>query len=203
MSPVMYAGKDVHPTEPTPRLAPQPVEEMRQEWMDILARIPGAGLKGSGFPRNVLGVLMYNPETLGPFLDYWVTCKLKMGLSVREQELVILRMGCLFRSNYVWKHHVPVGREFGIDDNELERLRAAHYEQFIPREQAILVLTDELVEERTIRAETWARYSASLQQSDLVDLVGLVSQYVLFALMNNAMQVQVEPALLSIPGIEG
>lgn len=202
MSHANHPVRPIHPTQDTPRLAPQPVEEMRQEWLDILARIPGAGLKGSGFPRNVLGVLMYNPETLGPFLDYWVTCKLKMGLSVREQELVILRMGCLYRSDYVWKHHVPVGREFGVTDMELQQLREAQYDGFVAREQALLALTDELVEERTIRQDTWFKFANKLRQSDLVDLVGLVSQYVLFALMNNAMQVQLEPALLSLPGIE-
>ncbi|MEI6290330.1 MAG: carboxymuconolactone decarboxylase family protein [Chloroflexota bacterium] len=201
MTDTLYEGSPVHPNETSPRLAPQPVEEMRQDWLEILSRIPGAGLKGEGFPRNVLGVLMYNPETFGPFLDYWVTCKLKMGLTVREQELVILRMGCLYRSNYVWRHHVPVGREFGVTDAELDGLRLAEYIQFSEREQSILHLTDELVNNRTVSAEAWHRYNARLKDSDLVDLIHLVSQYVLFALMNNAMQVQVEPALLSITGI--
>lgn len=193
----------IHPTESAPRLAPQPVEDMRPAWLDILARIPGAGLKGAGFPRNVLGVLMYNPETFGPFLDYWVTCKLKMAISVREQELVILRMGVLYRSSYVWKHHVPVATEFGVDGAELQALRDGAYAGFSAREQALLALTDELVDNRTIRAETWALYKPALPDGALVDLVNLVAQYVLFALLNNAAQVQVEPALTAIPGLEG
>ena len=101
------------PTEPTPRIVPRPVEEMRQEWLDTVARLPGAGLKGAGFPHNCLGTLMISDGTVGPFLEYWVTCKERMSLSPREQELVILRMGVLYASNYVWMHHVPVGREFG------------------------------------------------------------------------------------------
>ena len=194
--------KPVYPTEPQPRLTPQPVDQMRPEWLNTLSRIPGAGLKGDGFPRNVLGVLMYNPETFGPFLDYWVTCKLNMGLSVCEQELVILRMACLYRSNYVWQHHVPVGREFGINDAELHMLRAGSYSDFSLREHSLLALTNELVDCRTVSADSWKQHKAAIQDSDLVDLIGLVSQYVLFALMNNAMQVQVEPALVSICGIE-
>lgn len=201
MSLKLYEGSPVHPTESSPRIAPQPVEEMRPDWLNILSRIPGAGLKGEGFPRNVLGILMVNPETFGPFLEYWVTCKLKMGLSVREQELVILRMGCLYRSDYVWRHHVPVGREFGVTDNELVGLRTGTYACFTGREQAILHLTDELVNNRTVTRVAWDAHQPVLKDSDLVDLIHLVSQYVLFSLMNNAMQVQVEPALASIAGI--
>lgn len=197
-----YSGKSVHPTESTPRLNPLPVEDMQSNWLETLGRIPGAGLKGEGFPRNVLGMLMYNPQTFGPFLEYWVTCKLKMGLSVREQELVILRMACLYRSNYVWKHHVPVGKEFGINEVELDQLRAGNYDSFDLREKALLSLTDEMVESRTIETEGWQKHSVAIRSEDLVDLIGLVSQYVLFSLMNNVMQVQVEPALVAIPGIE-
>ena len=191
----------VQPTETAPRIAPLPMEALRPEWAEILGRIPGAGLKGDGFPRNVLGAIFLNPETTGPLLDYWVTSKLKMGFTVREQELVILRMGCLFRSNYVWKHHVLVGREFGIDDDQLDAIQAARYDGFSRREASLLALTDELVEARTIRAEAWARHRAALTDAEIVDLVSLVSQYVFFALMNNAMQVQVEDGVAGLPGL--
>jgi hypothetical protein len=70
-----------------------------------LARIPGDGLKGEGFPRNVLGIIVHTSDTFGPFMNYWVACKLNMGLSVREQEVVILRMVVLSTNDYVWKHH--------------------------------------------------------------------------------------------------
>ncbi len=203
MSAMLFARNPVHPTEPAPRVAPLPVEDMCPAWLATLSRIPGAGLKGDGFPRNVLGVIMHNGETFGPFLDYWVTCKLEMGLTVREQELVILRMGCLYRSDYVWKHHVPLGREFGVTEQEFQALRDAGYEGvFGAREHALLALTDELVEARTIRTAAWGDHRDALSARDLVDLVHLVSQYVFFALMNNAMQVQVEPALWDVPGIE-
>lgn len=185
----------VNPVETSPRVLPQPMAALRPEWVAILERIPGAGLKGSGFPRNVLGEIMHNPDTMGPFLDYWVTCKSKMALTVREQELVILRMACLYRSDYVWKHHVPVGREFGIRESRYEPT-------FNQREAGLLFLTDEMVNGRTVSAATWAAQRSSFSDKELVDLVHLVSQYVFFALMNNTMQVQVEPPLLDIPGLD-
>lgn len=192
------------PDEPAPRLAPLSTDDLRPEWRAILERIPGAGLKGEGFPRNVLGVLMQNQETLGPFLDYWVTSKSKMGLAVREQELVILRMGVLYRSEYVWKHHVKVAREFGINDAEFDAIRQGTYATLeSERERALLELTDAFVNERSLPPELWARTRSILSAQDFVDLISLVSQYVLFALTNVCLQVQLEPAVAELPGIEG
>lgn len=191
------------PNEPEPRIAPLSTDGLRPEWVEILGRLPGTGLKGDAFPRNVLGVLMYNQETLGPFLDYWVTSKGKLGLTVREQELVILRMAVLYRSEYVWKHHVRVGREFGIGDAELDAIRQGSYAALAERERAFLELTDAFVNERALPPELWNRIRGVLGSRDFVDLITLVSQYVLFGLANVCLQVQLEPALADLPGIEG
>jgi 4-carboxymuconolactone decarboxylase len=191
----------IHPNEDAPRVEPCSMEEMRPEWLSILERIPGAGLKGQGFPRHVLGAIMHNPDTMETFLDYWVTAKSKMGLSVREQELVILRMACLYNSDYVWKHHVPVGREFAITEAELKAVHDGVFSNFQPREQALLALTDELIDYRSIRRAIWERYHPALNNRDLVDLISLLSQYVFFALLNNALQVQVEEGVAAEPSL--
>lgn len=180
------------PDEP-PRVKPLPVEGMRPEWVSILERIPGAGLKGRYLPAHVLGCLMQSPEIFGPFIEYWVTSKQKFSLSVREQELVILRMAMIYRSNYIWKHHVPVGREFGITASEMDALRRPDGPaSFSGREAAILELTDEMAEHKSIRAEVWKRNSAVLSTVEIVDLIHLFAQYVVFALANNCLQVQLE-----------
>jgi alkylhydroperoxidase family enzyme len=205
-SPMMHTNQSVaraiHPNEDSPRIASLPAESMRPAWLATLARIPGDGLKGAGFPRNVLGTIMHNPDTFGPFLEFWVSAKSSMSLSVREQELVILRMAVLYASDYVWKHHVLVGREFGVTDAELDMLESGEFAHFASmRERALLALTDELVENRTIQRGAWDTFAHELDERALVDLVSLVSQYVFFALMNNAFQVAIEPALEKVRGL--
>ena len=191
------------PNESESRIAPLSTDDLRPEWVEILGRLPGKGFKGEGFPRNLLGILMQNQETLGPFLDYWVTSKSKMGLTVREQELVILRMAVLYRSEYVWKHHVKVGREFGINDAELDAIRQGSYTAFAAeRERAFLELTDAFVNDRCLSPKLWNRTRGVLGSRDFIDLISLVSQYVLFALTNVCMQVQLEPAVADLPGID-
>lgn len=191
----------LHPNEPTPRLAPLSTTELRPEWQATLARIPGAGLKGPGFPHHVLGELMHSPELLGPFLEWWVTAKSAMALSVREQELVILRMGCLYGSDYVWRHHLPVAREFGVTEAEIGALRQGRLEDFGERERALLNLTEAMVRDRCVPAAIWAEHGQRLTAREVVDLIGLVAQYVLFALTNNVLQVPLEEPLRRLPGL--
>ena len=192
------------PNEPESRITPLSTDNLSPECVKILERLPGKGLQGEGFPYNLLGILMHSPETLETFLDYWVTSKAKMGLSVREQELVILRMAVLYRSEYVWKHHVKVGREFGINDAELDAIRHSSYATFSSeRERALLKLTDTFMNDRYLPPKLWHQSKTVLNSQDFVDLISLVSQYVLFALNNVCLQVQVEPGVADLPGIEG
>ena len=184
------------------RIPPLPMSEMQNDWIKTLERLPGAGLKGLYAPVNVFGTLMYNPKTFGPFLEYWVTSKLEMGFTGREQELIIMRMGFLYHCNYVWKHHFPVAKEYGVSEDQIMAVKTSPLPSvFSPREYALLMLTDELVEHRTIRDEAWSKWSNELKKSELIDLVSIVSQYVFFALLNNAMQVQIEEPLTKIPGL--
>jgi 4-carboxymuconolactone decarboxylase len=185
-----------------PRIQPLPMSQMQESWLKTLEKLPGAGLKGLYSPVNVFGTLQHNPDTYGSFLEYWVTSKLEMGLTPREQELVILRMGYHYNCNYVWKHHVPVGKEFGITDAELEAVKTTPLPAlFLPRESALLHLTDEMVESRNVSDETWNKWSKELKDSEKIDLISLVSQYVFFALLNNVIRVEVEEPLDAIPGL--
>ena len=185
-----------------PRIQPLPMSQMQESWLKTLEKLPGAGLKGLYSPVNVFGTLQHNPDTYGAFLEYWVTSKLEMGLTPREQELVILRMGYHYKCNYVWKHHVPVGKEFGITDTELEAVKTTPLPAlFSPRESALLHLTDEMVESRNVSDETWNKWSKELKDSEKIDLISLVSQYVFFALLNNVIRVEIEQPLVAIPGL--
>ena len=126
-------------------------------------------------PHHGISELQHSPVLLELFLEWWVSAKTAMALSLLEQELVILRM---------------VGR-----------LRSGVYGAFPPQERALLVLTDEMVERRTVLPATWALHGRPLEPAVVVDLIALISQYVLFALTNNVLQVPLEPALAAEPGL--
>jgi 4-carboxymuconolactone decarboxylase len=131
-----------------------------------------------------------------------------MSPTNREQELVILRMAVHYRSEYVWKHHVVIGSEFGITKTECEALQKVPYyrstitpDTLSGRENALIALTDDLVTARTVTNSTWESCNAFFEDSEIIDIILIVSHYVFFSLVNNAMCVEVEPALNDIPGL--
>ena len=79
-------------------------------------------------PHHGISELQHSSVLLELFLEWWVSAKTAMALSLPEQELMILRM---------------VGR-----------LRSGIYGAFPPQERALLVLTDEMVERRTMSPTT-------------------------------------------------
>jgi hypothetical protein len=131
-------------------------------------------------PHHGISELQHSPVLLELFLEWWVSAKTAMALSLLEQELVILRM---------------VGR-----------LRSGVYGAFPPQERALLVLTDEMVERRTMSPTTWALHDRPLEPPVVVpavavDLIALIAQDVLFALTNTVLQLPLESALAAELGL--
>jgi hypothetical protein len=73
----------------------------------------------------------------------------------------------------------------------------------VERERALLELTYAFVNDRSLSPALWQRTRDVLEPRDFVDLISPVSQYVLFALTNVGIQVQLEPAVAGLPGIDG
>ena len=181
----------------TPLVTPVALDNLSADSQKILDLIPGNGLKGEFAPVNVLGTLLHGKNQLGDFLTYWVNAKNNMSLSCREQEIIILRMGYHYQSNYVWKHHIPVAKEFDITDNEIISLDSSNIEceTFSAKESALLAFCDQMIIRRNVSNELLGKYQKVLTSENILDLIHLVSQYVVFALTNNIFRVEVEASL--------
>ena len=111
-------------------------------------------------------------------------------------------MALHYDCNYVWKHHVPVAKEFGVTQEELNAVRMLPLNGgFNGRETALLALTDEMVVHRNVSDKGWALYTSELSDAEVIDLISLVSQYVLFSLVNNVLRVDVERNLDEIESL--
>jgi alkylhydroperoxidase family enzyme len=75
------------------------------------------------------------------------------------------------------------------------------FKAFNGLERALHTLTEAMVEDRTVSAELWSEYGSQLSAQQVVDLIGLGSQYVLFALTNNVFQVPIEASMPYVPGL--
>jgi alkylhydroperoxidase family enzyme len=96
---------------------------------------------------------------------------------------------------------VHVALEYGINDTEIAAVKSVSIPNvFSARETAILALTDEMMNKRNVSDEAWSMHKKELSDTELIELISLVSQYVLFALTNNVVQTRLEEAVQDIEG---
>ena len=168
-----------------------------------LERLPADSFKNKYAPLNVIGTIAKS-EVAASFLDHWVSSKKLASLTNREQELIILRQAVHYRSNYVWKHHVIIGSEFGISGAEIEALQQIPFkspESFSDRDTGLIAFTDDFTMKRTVSNETWQQYSSFFKEGEIIEIILVVSHYVFFSLTNNSLCVEIEPALDDLPGL--
>jgi 4-carboxymuconolactone decarboxylase len=188
----------------TPRITSLPMDALPTDVKRSLDRLPADSFKNKYAPSNVLGTIAKSDKVAASFLDHWVSSKKLMDLSNREQELIILRMAVHYRSDYVWKHHVIIGKEFGITDAQLKALQQIPFivrqeEGFSSRDLGLIAFTDDFNIIRTVSNETWQNYNRYFKESEIIDAILVASHYVFFALINNSLCVDIEPALDEIP----
>ncbi len=141
----------------------------------LLARL------GPTFPRYLL------------FLSHM----LKRGVIARaDKERIILRvawkMGCV----YEWGHHVPMATELGVSDAEVRSLAEPVSDEWSPRHRAIIAAIDELIDDRRLGDENWARLSREMTDDQMVEFCMLVGHYVMVAMTINSAGVQLEQGFL-------
>jgi alkylhydroperoxidase family enzyme len=73
---------------------------------------------------NLHRVLVHSPGAtrafggLGQYIRYGTT------MDARLRELAILQVGWLAKSPYEWSHHVKIGFDFGVTEDDVRKVRA-------------------------------------------------------------------------------
>ena len=175
-----------------PRVPPLDPESLTDEQREIAVKAsPGdAGL------LNITKTLVRHPKLLKRWNVFAGHVLVKSSLPPREREIAILRVGWLCRAEYEWAQHVVIGRQCGLDDEAIERIKAGpDASGWTAHESAILRATDELHEDSFIRDATWAALAATWSQEQLMDFVFAVGQYHLVSMALNTLGVQIDPGL--------
>ena len=172
-----------------PRISPLSETEWTDEQRAVLAPIKQA----SPF-YNVLGTLARHWDAAQKFT---VWAYHVMGdtsrISPRDRELLILRVGWLCDAEYEWGQHVIFGREAGLSDDEIARIKLGpDAEGWTPFESALLRAVDELHKETCISDTTWAELSEQYDTQQMMDVVFAVGQYHLVSMALNSFGVQLD-----------
>ncbi len=181
-----------------PRIAPLSDAEIGDEHREMMAE---RFRKGSIL--NIFRTLLKAPKAYKAFM-WWGGYILSdhNAIARREREIIILRTGFNWKSGYEWAQHVRIGKDCGLSNEEIERIKAGpDADGWSPTEAAMLRATDELTSGGFVADVTWDALS-DLTEKQRMDLVMTVGQYTQVSMMLNSYGVQLDDDLELDPDLK-
>src|SRR5262245_31234421 len=129
-------------------------------------------------------------HTLSEFIRYG------SKLDPRLRELAILQVGYLTRSPYEWSHHIQLGYEFGVRDEDIRALiddtegRPTHLDSLA---RTVLKAAREMTNDMKITDATFAALGQELDNEQVVDLVIAIGFYNAVVRVLATLEIDVEP----------
>jgi 4-carboxymuconolactone decarboxylase len=120
----------------------------------------------------------------------------KSTLSVRDREMLILRIGYLCQAGYEWGQHVVIAREAGMSDEEIRLCKTGPDTSGInDLDRLLLSAADELHADAHVSDSTWAGLTERYSTQQMMDIVFTVGQYNLVSMALNSFGVQLDEGL--------
>ena len=137
-------------------------------------------------------------EKLGEYLRY------SSALGPRLGEMVILLTARLWTQNYEWHVHAPIARKRGLTAGVISAIRNGHRPTRMKDDEALVYdFFTELVHNRSVSDETYARAIRAFGEAAVIDLVGAVGYYSTLAMIMNVARTPlpegVEAGLAAMP----
>jgi alkylhydroperoxidase family enzyme len=146
---------------------------------------------------NAMGVLAHHPDLTTAYNHLISHALYFTTISVRQRELLILRVAHLRDARYEWAQHVYQAGVARITSEEVARVRVGPVaEGWSALESALLSAADELVADARIADPTYAALSAELDTQQLMDVVFTVGAYDVFAMAMRTFDVELDDDLL-------
>ena len=144
---------------------------------------------------NLYRELVHSPEGTRSFLQLAKYIRYHGRLNPRLREMAILQVGYITRSPYEYSHHIKIGREFGVSDDDIRAIVEETNDRptnLAPLAKAVLRAAREMTVQMTLSDETFAALKQGLDNDQLVDLVMIISFYTGVVRLLAALQIDVE-----------
>jgi 4-carboxymuconolactone decarboxylase len=172
------------------RIAPLPEDQWDEETAALLDAVG---------PLNLFTTMANHPKLMKRWLVFGGHVLSKSTLPARERELVILRVGWRCGSDYEFGQHTLIGRDVGLDDEEIRRTTVDGLDDWSDDDAALVTAADELVADQRIGDATWARLQQRWSTEQLMDLVFTVGQYVTVCMALRTFGVQRDAGVPGFP----
>src|SRR5690242_11973266 len=137
-------------------------DQVAPEYRDMLKR-----------NTNLHKLLVNSPDMARAFNGVGGFIRFKSKLDPRLRELAILQVGWMERSEYEFTHHVRIGKEFGVTDDDIQGLIAeteGKPSRLEPLARAILKGAREMVRNLGMSDATFADIKKELSDAHMTDL---------------------------------
>jgi alkylhydroperoxidase family enzyme len=117
-------------------------------------------------------------------------------LDPRLRELAILQVGYLTRQPYEWSHHVKIGRDAGVSDDDIRAIgeeTAGRSSQLDDLSKTVLRAAREITSERAMADATFAALEKALGREQVIDLTLAIAFYNAVVRLLGTLQIDVEP----------
>jgi alkylhydroperoxidase family enzyme len=175
-------------------------DQVAPEYRDMLKR-----------NTNLHKLLVNSPDMARAFNGVGNFIRFKSKLDPRLRELAILQVGWLEKSEYEFTHHVKIGKEFGVTDDDIKAMMAeteGKPSNLEPLAKAILRGAREMVRELAMSDATFAEIKQQLSNEHMTDLVLTIAFYCAVVRVLATMKMDNEPYYKEvlqqypIPGVE-
>lgn len=160
-------------------------DQVAPEYRDMLKR-----------NTNLHKLLVNSPDMARSFNDLANFIRFKSKLDPRLRELAILQVGWMERSEYEFTHHVRIGKEFGVTDEDIQGLFAeteGKPSKLEPIVKVILRGAREMVRDLAMSDATFAEIKQHLSNEHMVDLVLTIATYCAVVRVLATMKIDNEP----------
>ena len=160
-------------------------DQLPPEHQDLLKR-----------PINLTRLLVNSPGMARAFHGIGGYIRFKSKLDPRLRELAILQVGWMEKSEYEFTHHVKIGKEFGVTDDDIRNLfleTDGKTSKLEPLARAVLRGAREMVRDLAMSDETFAEIKKELTNEHMTDLVLTIAFYCAVVRVLATMKMDNEP----------
>lgn len=133
---------------------------------------------------NMLGIFAHHPMLARAFFAFNGQMIMGTTLTLRQREILVLRVAALRKASYEWAQHIAMARDAGLTDEEIGRIAwgpdAPYWD---PLEAALIRAVDELIGEGLIDDNTWSVLTENLDTQQILDVIFTVGAYETLAFM--------------------
>lgn len=141
---------------------------------------------------NIFRMIMHSPDLAPSFLALASDVLQHNSLPPTWRELVILRVGFRYRSDYETFQHLKIGRAIGMTEDEITAAESGSTQYLGDGQAALLTLTDQLLDNHTLTDPQRAQALQTLSINQLADLTITVGFYQLVCNFLNTFGVEPE-----------